>query len=63
MPHRRGDGPGHARANRKAQEAAVRGLVPDEVAEAHEAHAAARRDLTGSVGLSSTRPPSRPSAP
>ena len=49
MPRRQGDGPGHARARRKAQEAAVRGLVPDAVAEAHEAHAAARRDLTGSA--------------
>ena len=46
MPRRRGDGPGHARARRKAQEAAVRGLVADAVA---EAHAAARRDLTGSA--------------
>ena len=33
----------------KAQEATVRGLVADAVAEAHEAHAAARRDLTGSA--------------
>ena len=49
MPRQRGDGPGHARARRKAQEAAVRGLVADAVAEAHEAHAAARRDLTGSA--------------
>ena len=49
MPRRRGDGPGHARARRKAQEAAVRGLVADAVAEAHEAHAAARRDLTSSA--------------
>ena len=49
MPRRRGDGPGHARARRKAQEAAVHGLVADAVAEAHEAHAAARRDLTGSA--------------
>ena len=49
MPRRRGDGPGHARARRKAQEAAVRSLVADAVAEADEAHAAARRDLTGSV--------------
>ena len=47
MPRRRGDGPGHTRARRKAQEAAVRGLVADAVAEAHEAHAAARCDLTG----------------
>ena len=49
MPRRRGDGPGHTRARRKAQEAAVRGLVTDAVAKAHEAHAAARRDLTGSA--------------
>ena len=49
MPRRRGDGPGHARARRKVQEAAVRGLVAEAVAEAHEAHAAARRDLTGSA--------------
>ena len=48
MPSRRGDGPGHTRARRKAQEAAVRGLVTDAVADAHEAHAAAWRDLTGS---------------
>ena len=45
----RGNGPGHARARRKAQEATVRGLVADAVAEAHEAHAAARRDLMGSA--------------
>ena len=45
----RGNGPGHARARRKAQEATVWGLVADAVAEAHEAHAAARRDLTGSA--------------
>ena len=49
MPRRRGDGPGHARARRQAQEAIVRGLVADAVAEAHEAHAAARRDRTGSA--------------
>ena len=49
MPRRRGDGPGHTRARRKVQEAAVRGLVTDAVAEAHEAHAAARCDLTGSA--------------
>ena len=49
MPRRRRDGPGHARARRKAQEAAVQGLVADAVAEAHEAHAAARRDLRGSA--------------
>ena len=49
MPRRRGDGPGHTRARRRAQEAAVRGLVADAVAEAHEAHAAARCDLEGSA--------------
>ena len=49
MPRRRGDGPGHTRARRKAQEAAVRSLVADAVAEAHEAHAAAQWDLTSSV--------------
>ena len=49
MPRRRGDGPGHTRARRKAQEAAVRGLVADAVAEAQEALAAARCDLTGSA--------------
>ena len=37
MPRRRGDGPGHARARHKAQQPAVRGLVADAVAEAHEA--------------------------
>ena len=49
MPRRRGHGPGHARARRQAQEATVRGLVADAVAEAHEAHAAARRDPKGSA--------------
>ena len=49
MPRRRGDGPGHDRARRKAQETTVRDLVADAVAEAHEVHAAARRDLTGSA--------------
>ena len=49
MPRRRGDGPGRTRARRRAQEAAVRGLVADAVAEAHEAHAAARCDLAGSA--------------
>ena len=47
MPRRRGDGPGHARARRQAQKATIRGPVADAVAEAHEAHAAARRDPTG----------------
>ena len=49
MPRRRGDGPGHTRARRQALEATVRGLVADAVAEAHEAHAAARLDPTGSA--------------
>ena len=49
MPRRRGDGLGHARARRQAQEATVRGLEADAVAEAHEAHAAARREPTGSA--------------
>ena len=49
MPRRRGDGPGHTRARRRAQEAAVRGLVADAVAEAKEVHAAARCDLEGSA--------------
>ena len=50
MPRQRGKGPGHARARRQAQEAALRGLVADAVTEAHEAHVAARRDPTGSAG-------------
>ena len=49
MPRRQEDGPRHARACRQAQEATVRGLVADAVAEAHEAHTAARRDQTGSA--------------
>ena len=49
MPHRRGDGLRQARARHQAQEAIVRGLIADAVAEAHEAHAAARRDPTGSA--------------
>ena len=50
MPRRQGEGAGtRQRACRKAQKAAVRGLVADAVAEAHEAHAAARPDLTGSA--------------
>ena len=49
MPRRRGDGPGHAEARRRAQEAAARGLVADAVTEAHEAHAAAQQDPAGSA--------------
>ena len=49
MPRRRGDGPGHARARRRAQGEAVRGLVVDAATEEHEAHAAAQHDLAGSA--------------
>ena len=49
MPRLRGDGPEHTRARRRAQEAAVRGLVAGAVTEAHEAHAAAQRDRMGSA--------------
>ena len=49
MPRRPGDGPGHARARRRAQEAAVQGLVVDAVTEAHGAHAAAQHDPAGSA--------------
>ena len=49
MPRRQRDGPGHARARRRAQGAAVRGLVADAVTEAHEAHADARQDPAGSA--------------
>ena len=49
MPRRREDGPEYARARGRAQKAAVRGLVVDTVTEAHEAHAAAQRDPTGSA--------------
>ena len=49
MPRRRGVGLGHTRARRRAQEAAVRGLVAEAVAEAQEAHAAALCDLEGSA--------------
>ena len=49
MPRRRGDGPGHARARRRAQEATVRGLVADAVTGAQEAHAAAQHNPAGSA--------------
>ena len=49
MPRRRGDGPGHARARRRAGDVAVRGRVANAVTEAHEAHAAAQQDLAGSA--------------
>ena len=49
MPRRRRDGPEHTGARRRAQEAAVRGLVADAMTEAHVAHAAAQCDPTGSA--------------
>ena len=49
MPRPQGDGPRHVRARRRAQEAAVRGLVADAVTEAHEARAAAKHDPAGSA--------------
>ena len=62
MPRRRGDGLGHAKARRRAQEAAVPGLVADAVTEAHEAHAAAQHDPGGQCeGFPQRgRPPGRP---
>ena len=44
MPCRRGNGPEHARARRRAQEATVRGLLARALAEAHPGHAAALHD-------------------
>ena len=41
MPLQRGDGPEHARARCRAQQATVQGLVPGAVVESHAAHAAA----------------------
>ena len=49
MPRRRGEGPEDTSARRRAHEAAVRGLVAEAVVEAHEAHAAAQHDPTGSA--------------
>ena len=49
MPRRRGNGPEHARARRRAQEALVRSLVAGAVTEAHAAHAAAGHDPAGST--------------
>ena len=49
MPRQRGNGPQHARARRRVQEATVRRLVADTVTEAHEAHAAAQHDPAGSA--------------
>ena len=49
MPRRWGAGPKHAAARSRAEEAVVWGLVADTVTEAHEAHAAAQRDLAGSA--------------
>ena len=44
-----GGGQGHARAGRRAQQAADQGLVADAVTRAHEAHAAAQHNLAGSA--------------
>ena len=49
MPRHWGDGPEHARARRRAREVAVRDLVADAVAEAHESHAAAQQNPAGSA--------------
>ena len=49
MPRPRGNGPEHTSARRRAQEAAVRGLVADAVTEAHKTHAAAQHDPAGSA--------------
>ena len=49
MPHRRGNGPEHARARHRAQEATVRSLVADAVTEVHAANAAAQHDSAGSA--------------
>ena len=70
MPRRRGNGPEHTSARRRAQDAAVRGLVADTVTEAHEAHAATQQDPAGStraflseVALPAVRALSRAGAP
>ena len=49
MPRRRGNGPGHISARRRAQQAAVWGLVADAVTEVHRAHTAAGHSLAGSA--------------
>ena len=49
MPRRRRDGPEHARARCRAQEAALWGLVAHAVTEAHKARAAALHDPAGSA--------------
>ena len=49
MPRLRGNGPEHARACRRAQEATVWSLVAGAVTEAHAAHAAALHDPAGSA--------------
>ena len=49
MPRRTQNGPEHARARRRAQEATVRSLVTDAVTEAHGTHAAAQHDPAGSA--------------
>ena len=49
MPRRRGNGPEHTRARRRAQEATVQSLVADALKEAHEGDAAAQHDPAGSA--------------
>ena len=49
MPGRRWNGPEHARAGRRAQEATIQGLVAGAVTEAHAAQAAALHDPVGST--------------
>ena len=49
MPHRRGNGPEHARARRRAQETTVPSLVADAVTEAHRAHTAVQHHKAGSA--------------
>ena len=49
MPRQRGNGPDHAKARRRAQEATVRSLLADAVTEAHKGHAATQHDPPGSA--------------
>ena len=51
MPCRRGNGPEHTRARRRAQEASVWSLVADTVTEVHKAHAATQHDPAGSARI------------
>ena len=63
MPRRRGNGPEHTTARRRAQETAVRGFVADAVTEAHKAHAATQHDPAGSARAFLSEAALRPSAP